>query len=169
VTVMHRAMWGALCVWLSLGATAAEGELRDLGSFGATCPVPPARPAVPERRVRLEPTSARVPERPGAALPIATARRTYTLAREWPPGAPELLAVVGTDPVSLAVVRALPARTPVLVVGGDAVATVSIQRACPVCVVSVSGAEGASALGIGAVPSVLRVVDGRAQVTEGPP
>jgi hypothetical protein len=157
------------CVTALLIAPAARAEVRDLGRYGPTCPVPDAPPSLSGMRVRVEPGLARIPGPVEPPMPIAPARRAYVLLGRWPAGAPPLVAFVGHDAASLAMVRALPAGTPVFVLpseGGTGLE--ALRQACTACRIGITGTAGARRLGIRAVPAVIRVVDGVAYVTEGP-
>ena len=161
---------GRLSAMLLLIATAAHAELRDLGRYGPTCPVPDAPPSRVGLLVRVDPALARVSGPVEPSMPIAPTRRTYRLPGRWPAGSPSIVAFVGQDAASLAMVQALPPGTPVFVLpstGGNGLA--ALRRACPACRIGVAGPAGARALGIEAVPAVVRVVDGVALVTEGAP
>jgi hypothetical protein len=157
--------------WLLLPATVGTAEVRDLGSFGATCPAPAGRAVpAPPRWIRVEPLRARVNGPADPPMPVATAPRTFVVPLRWPVGAPPILAVVGRDPASLAVVRTLPAGAPVLVVSSTGpVSMDALRDACPRCRIAPAGTSGARRLGILAVPAVIRVVDGVAHATEGTP
>jgi hypothetical protein len=152
-----------------LVATAGRAEVRDLGRFGSTCPVPdppPSRAVI----VRLEPGLARVTAPAEPLMPIAPAQRTYVLPGRWPAGAPPAVAFVGHDPASLAIVRALLPGTPVFVLPSEGGTRLeAFRRACPACQVGIGGTAGARRLGIRAVPAVVRAIDGVAHVTEGAP
>ena len=118
----------------------------------------------------MEPGLARVRGPVEPPMPIAPTRQTYVLPGRWPAGAPPLVAFVGHDAASLAVVRALPPGTPVFVLpseGGTGLE--AFRQACPACRTGIAGSAGARRLGIRAVPAVVRVVDGVAHVTEGVP
>ena len=149
-------------------ATAASAELRDLGNYGPTCPVPAFPPSRSGLRVRVEPGLARVPGPVERSMPLAPTRRTYVLPDRWPAGAPLIVAFVGRDAASLVIVRALPPGTPVFVLPSeDGTGLEPLRQACPACRIGIAGSEGARRLGIQAVPAVIRVVDGVAYVTEG--
>jgi hypothetical protein len=151
-------------------ATAGHAELRDLGRYGPTCPVPEAPPEHSTMRVRVEPGLARVPRPVEPPMPIALTRRTYVLPGRWPVGAPSIIAFVGQDAASLAALRALPAGTPVFVVPSEgATGLAALRQACPACRIGMAGPAGARRLGIQAVPAVIRAAGGMAHVTEGPP
>jgi hypothetical protein len=151
-------------------ATAAGAELRDLGNYGPTCPVPDAPPAHSTMRVRVEPGLARVPGPVEPPMPIAVTRRTYVLPGRWPRGAPPIVAFVGRDVASLAIVGTMPRGTPVFVLLSEGGIELKVFRqACPACSIGTAGSSGARALGIRAVPAVIRAVDGMAHVTEGLP
>jgi hypothetical protein len=159
-----------LGVMALLIATAARAEIRDLGRYGPTCPVPDTPPSLSGVRVRVEPGLARVRGPVESSMPIAPTRRAYLLPGRWPLGAPPIVAFVGHDPASLATVRALPPGTPVFVLpseGGTGLE--ALRQACPACRIGIAGTTGARRLGIRAVPAVVRVVDGAAHVTEGAP
>jgi hypothetical protein len=150
-------------------ATTARAELVDLGRYGPTCPVPDTRPSR-SVKVRLEPERARVGAPVEPPMPSALTRRTFVLPGRWPVGAPPLIAFVGQDAASLAMVRALPPGTPVFVLPSEGgMGLEALRQACPTCRIGVAGPAGARALGIQALPAVIRVVDGMAQVTEGVP
>jgi hypothetical protein len=152
-----------------LVATATRAEIRDLGRYGPTCPVPDAPPSRSGVRVRVEPDLARVRGLVEPPMPLASARQTYVLPGRWPAGAPPLVVFVGHDAASLAVVRALPPGTPVFVLSPDRGRGLeALRQACRACRIAVAGSGGARRLGIRAVPAVIRVVDGVAHVTEGP-
>lgn len=151
-------------------ATAADAEIRDLGRYGPTCPVPDAPPSRSGVRVRVEPGLARVRGPVEPPMPIAPTRQTYVLPGRWPAGAPSLVAFVGHDAAGPAIVRVLPAGTPVFVLpseGGTGLE--ALRQACPACRIGITGSAGARRLGIRAVPAVIRVVDGVTHVTEGLP
>ena len=153
-----------------LTATAVHAEIRDLGNYGPTCPVPDAPPSHSTRRVRVEPGLARVPGPVEPPMPIALTRRTYVLPARWPVGAPPIVAFVGQDVASLAIVGTMPRGTPVFVLPSeDGTELTVFRQACPACRIGTAGSSGARALGIRAVPAVIRAVDGVAHVTEGPP
>jgi hypothetical protein len=159
----------ALGVLALVIVTTARAELVDLGGYGPTCPVPAPRPTRPVT-MRVEPERARVRAPVEPPMPNALTRRTYVLAGLWPVGAPPIVAFVTQDAVSLAMVQALPPGTPVFVLpseGGNGLA--ALRQACPACRIGLAGPTGARALGIQAVPAVIRVVDGVAHVTEGAP
>jgi hypothetical protein len=153
-----------------LVATAARAEIQDLGPYGPTCPVPDAPPSRSGVTVRVEPGRARVRGPVEPPMPIAPTRRAYVLPGRWPPGTPPLVALVGHDAASLAIVRALPPGTPVFVLpseGGTGLE--ALRQACPACRIGIAGSAGARRLGIQRVPAVIRVVGGVAHVTEGAP
>jgi hypothetical protein len=80
------------------------------------------------------------------------------------------VAFVGRDPVSLALVRTLPAGTPIFLLPSDGAMPVeALQQACPGCRLGHAGTAAARQLGIRSLPAVIRVVDGVAWVTEGRP
>jgi hypothetical protein len=163
---------GRLVLAVVLAATTLAGatELADLGRFGPTCPVPEAPPVPSGARIRLQPARAGVAGRAEPPMPVATARRTYALPTRWPPGTPTVIAFVGRDPGSLAVVPTLPPGTPVFVLpSAGGIAVEAIRRACPACRLALAGAASARQLGVTAIPVVLRVRDGAAHATEGPP
>jgi hypothetical protein len=150
-------------------ATIAHADLVDLGRYGPTCPVPDSRPPR-SAKVRLEPGLARVGAPVEPSMLMAAARRTYVLAGHWPVGMPPIIAFVGQDAASLALVRALPPGTPVFVLPSEGgIGLDTLRRACPACRIGIAGPAGARALGIQAVPAVIRMVDGVVQVTEGAP
>ena len=155
---------------IMLAAPGVEADLRDVGTYGPTCPVPPTPSASSGVRVRIDPGLARVAAPPDAPMPVAVHRRIYALPVRWPAGTPPVVAFVGHDPGSLTVVRALPPGTPVYVVPSAGELELDVFRqACPACRVSVTGTAGVRRVGIQAVPAVVRVVEGVAQVTEGAP
>jgi hypothetical protein len=159
-----------VCVMAVSIATAARAELRDLGRYGPTCPVPDAPPSPPPVRVRVQPGLARVPAPVEPSMPIAWTQRTYVLPGRWPAGVPPAVAFVGHDAASLAALRALPAGTPVFVLPSEgAMGLEALRQACPTCRMGMAGTAGAWRLGIQAVPAVIRAADGVAHVTEGPP
>jgi hypothetical protein len=163
---------GRLVVALVLAATTVAGatEVADLGRFGPTCPVPEVLPVPSGARIRLQPARAGVAGPAEPWMPVATARRTFALPTRWPPGTPPLLSFVGRDPGSLAVVRTLPPGTPVFVLpSAGGIAVEEIRRVCPACRLALAGAASARQLGVAVVPVVLRVRDGSAEATEGPP
>jgi hypothetical protein len=165
-SVVGRWLLGVMAL---LVATAARAEIRDLGRYGPTCPVPDAPPSLSGVRARVEPGLARIPGPVEPPMPIAPTRRAYLLPGRWPLGAPPLVAFVGHDAASLAMVRALPAGTPVFVVPSeDGTGLEALRQACPACRIGIAGSAGARRLGIQRVPAVIRVVDGVAHVTEGP-
>jgi hypothetical protein len=103
-------------------------------------------------------------------MSVARGRGTYGVPVRWPAGAPPVVAFVGHDPGSLAVVRSLPPGTLVYVLPSEGKHDLeALREACPVCRFGVAGTAGARGLGIQAVPAVVRVVDGVAHVTEGGP
>jgi hypothetical protein len=103
-------------------------------------------------------------------MPVATARRTYALPTRWPPGTPPVIAFVGRDPGSLAVVQTLPPGTPVFVLpSAGGIAVEAIRQACPACRLAFAGAASARQLGVTVVPVVLRVRADAAEAAEGPP
>ena len=157
------------CVaWLI--APMAQADLRDLGTYGPTCPVSPSSSTTSHARLRIDPGLARVAAPPDAPMPVAVSRRTYVVPVRWPVGAPPVVAFVGRDTGSLAVVRALPPGTPVSVLPSEGDHDLeALRQACRGCRFSEMGTAGARRLGIQAVPAVVRVVDGLAQVTEGAP
>ena len=151
-------------------ATAARAELVDLGRYGPTCPVPASSFPSSGARLRIDPGLARVAVPPDAPMPVAAGRRTYVAPVRWPAGAPPLVAFVGHDAGSLAVVRGLPAGTPVYVLPSEGEHGLEVLRqACRACRLGVAGTAGARQLGIRAVPAVVRVVEGVVHVTEGVP
>ena len=153
-----------------LVAPRVEADLRDVGTYGATCPVSPASSATSHARLRIDPGLAHVAAPPDAPMAVARDRRTYRLPVRWPAGTPPVVAFVGHDPGSLAVVRALPPGTPVSVLPSEGDhGLAALREACRACRVEVTGTAGARRLGIQAVPAVVRVVEGVAQVTEGTP
>ncbi len=139
-----------------LVATATHAEIRDLGRYGPTCPVPDAPPSRSGVRVRVEPGLARIPPPVEPPMPIAGMRRAYILPGRWPAGAPPLAVFVGHDAAGPAISE------------GDTTVE-ALRQACPACRIGIAGSAGARRLGIHAVPAVIRVVDGVAHVTEGPP
>jgi hypothetical protein len=158
------------CVLALLATTTAGAEIRDLGRYGPTCPVPDPPPPRSGVRVRVEPGLARIPDPVEAPMPIAPTRRVYVLPGRWPAGAPPLVALVGQDAASLAIVRELPPGTPVFVLSPEGGMGLEVlRRVCPTCRIGIAGTAGARRLGIQALPAVVRVVDGVAQVTEGVP
>jgi hypothetical protein len=158
------------CVMALLVATATRAEIRDLGRYGPTCPVPDAPPSRSGVRVRVEPGLARVRGPVEPPMPLASTRQTYILPGRWPTAAPPLVVFVGHDAVSLAVVRALPPGTPVFVLPSEGgIGLEAFRQACPACRTDIAGSAGARRLGIQALPAVVRVVDGVAHVTEGVP
>jgi hypothetical protein len=151
-------------------ATAARAELVDLGRYGPTCRVPPPVSTSSGARFRIDPGLARVAVPPDAPLPIAAGRRSYVMPVRWPAGVPAVVAFVGHDAGSLAVVRGLPAGTPVYVLPSEGEHGLEVLRqACPACRFGVSGTAGARQLGIQAVPAIVRVINGVVHVTEGTP
>ena len=161
---------GWLSAMLLLIATAGHAELRDLGRYGPTCPVPDAPPSRVGLRVRVDPALARVSGPVEPSMPLTPTRRTYNLPGRWPAGAPSIVAFVGQDAASLATVRALPSGTPVFVLpSAGATGLAALRQACPACRIGMAGPAGARRLGIQAVPAVIRAADGVAHVTEGPP
>jgi hypothetical protein len=160
--------------WLSamslLIATAGHVELRDLGRYGPTCPVPDAPSSRVGLRVRVDPALARVSAPVEPSMPLAPTRRTYRLPGRWPAGAPSIIAFVGRDAASLATVRTLPSGTPVFVLPSEgATELAALRQACLACRIGMAGTAGARRLGIQAVPAVIRAAGGMAHVTEGPP
>jgi hypothetical protein len=159
-----------VCVMAVSIATAARAELRDLGRYGPTCPMPDAPSSRVGLRVRVDPALARVSAPVEPSMPLAPTRRTYRLPGRWPAGAPSIVAFVGQDAASLATVRTLPAGTPVFVLPPEgATGLAALRQACPGCRIGMAGPAGARRLGIQAVPAVIRAADGVAHVTEGPP
>jgi hypothetical protein len=103
-------------------------------------------------------------------MPVAATRRAYVVPVRWPAGAPPVVAFLGHDAASLAVVRSLPRGTPVFVLPSEGEHGLEALRlVCPACRLGVAGTAGARRLGIQAVPAVVRVVDGVAHATEGAP
>jgi hypothetical protein len=141
-----------------LGSWASAAEIRDLGTFGATCPAPvPAASPGAARRVRLDPARAQVDVPPEPSMPVATAPRTAALPVRWPPG-------------GVAVVRTLPAGTPVFVLPSEGGLPLdALRQACPGCRIEHAGSSSARRLGVRVVPAVIRVVDGVPRLTEGAP
>jgi hypothetical protein len=161
---------GWLSAMLLLIATAGHAELRDLGNYGPTCPMPDAPPSRVGLRVRVDPALARVPGPVEPSMPTAPTRRTYVLPSRWTAGAPSIVAFVGHDAASVAIVRALPPGTPVFVLPSDGgTGLEALRQACPGCRIGMAGTAGARRLGIQAVPAVIRAAGGMAHVTEGPP
>jgi hypothetical protein len=159
-----------LAVVLAATTVASATEIEDLGRFKPTCPVPKPPPVHTVARIRLEPARAGVAGPAELPMPVATARRTYALPTRWPPGTPPVIAFVGRDPGSLAVVQTLPSGTPVFVLpSAGGIAVEAIRRACPACRLALAGTASVRQLGVAAVPVVLRVRDGAAHATEGPP
>jgi hypothetical protein len=168
--VIGVVMRGLLNAIVLLTATAVQAELRDLGTYGPTCPLPDAPPSRVGLRVRVDPTLARVSGPVEPSMPIAPTRRTYRLPGRWPAGAPSIIAFVGQDAASLATVRTLPSGTPVFVLPSEGTTGLeALRQACPACRIGMAGTAGAQRLRIQALPSVIRAVDGVAHVTEGPP
>jgi hypothetical protein len=153
-----------------LVATATRAELKDLGTYGPTCPVP-APPTPPSgRKLRIEVPRARVAAPAELPMPVAPTRSAYAVPARWPAGAPPVVAFVGHDTASVLVVRSLPPGTPVFVLPSDGEHGLEALRlACPACRLGIAGTAGARRLGIRAVPAVVRVVNGVAHVTEGAP
>jgi hypothetical protein len=155
---------------LTMAATAAHAQVRDAGSFGPTCPVPadaaagsPARLTLPER-----PLGPSEPTAPGLPRASGVARRVVALRGAALPGVPAVIALVGTDPESLAVVRRLPRGSLVLVLPPAGAADLArVGQACPACRVGPGRAESARALGVLAYPAVLRVSGRTIEITEG--
>ncbi len=162
-----RAVVGVLSL---LVAPVTQANLRDLGTYGPTCPVP-ASPIPPSGvRLRIDPRLARVAAPAEPPMPVAVDRRAYVVRVRWPAGAPPVVAFVGHDTRSLAVVRSLPPGTPVYVLPSEGEHGVeALREACRVCRFGVTATAGARRLGVQAVPAVVRVVDGVVQVTEGAP
>jgi hypothetical protein len=103
-------------------------------------------------------------------MPVASGRRTYVAPISWPAGAPPVVAFVGHDAGSLAVVRGLPAGTLVYVLPSEGEHGLeALRQACRACQLGVTGTAGARQLGIQAVPAVVRVISGVAHITEGVP
>src|SRR5262249_53516193 len=146
------AIRSVLALGLLLGAATARAEFQDFGPYGPTCPLPPL-PAPPGgRRVRLDPLRARVAAPTEAPMPVATGRRTAALPIVWPPGAPPVIAFVGRDPISMAVLRTLPSGTPVFVLPSDGATPVdALQQACPGCRLGHAGTAAAQQLVIRAL------------------
>ncbi len=155
---------------VALVATAAHAHVRDVGTFGPTCPVPapasgggPARLALPAR-----PLGPPAPTAPGLPRATGVARRAVALRGTALPGTPAVVAVVGTDPESLAVVRRLPRGSVVLVLPPAGAADLAqVGRACLACLVWPGRADTAQALGVRAYPAVLRVSGRTIEITEG--
>jgi hypothetical protein len=155
---------------LALAATAAHAQVRDAGSFGPTCPVPAdvsggisARLTLPARP--LSPPAPTPPELPRA---IEITRRVVALRGTALPGTPTVVAVVGTDPESVAIVHRLPRGSLVLVLPPASAAELAqVGRACPTCLIAPGRTESALALGVRAYPAVLRVSGRIIQITEG--
>jgi len=168
--VIARAVRVVLGVLALLVAPVTQADLRDLGTYGPTCSVP-ASPIPPSGvRLRIDPRLAHVAAPAEAAMPVAPTRRAYVVPVRWPAGAPPVVAFVGHDAGSLAVVRSLPRGTPVYVLPSEGEHGLeTIRQACGACRVAVAGLAGARQLGIQAVPAVARVVDGVVHVTEGAP
>jgi hypothetical protein len=155
---------------LLLVAPAAQGDLRGLGNYGPTCPAPSSLLRSSGARLRIDPSLAWVMAARDAPMPVAPGRRAYVAPIPWPVGAPPIVAFVGHDPGSLAVVRGLPAGTPVYVLPSEGEhGREALGQACRACRFSVAGTAGARQLGIRAVPAVVRVVEGVVHVTEGVP
>jgi hypothetical protein len=118
-TVIARAVRVVLGVLALLVAPVTQADLRDLGPYGPTCPVP-ASPIPPSgARLRIDPRLARVAAPTEAAMPVALSRRAYVVPVRWPAGAPPVVAFVGHDAGSLAVVRSLPRGTPIYVLPSE--------------------------------------------------
>jgi hypothetical protein len=167
IGVVRRGLLSGMALLI---ATAGHAELRDLGRYGPTCPMPDAPSSRVGLRVRVDPALARVPGPVEPSMPLAPTRRTYRLPGRWPAGAPSIIAFVGQDAASLATVRTLPAGTPVFVLPPEgATGLAALRQACPGCRIGMAGPAGARRLGIQAVPAVIRAADGVAHVTEGPP
>ena len=139
-TVIARAVRVVLGVLALLVAPVTQADLRDLGTYGPTCPVP-ASPIPPSGvRLRIDPRLARVAAPAEAAMPVALGRRTYVVPVRWPAGAPPVVAFVGHDAGSLAVVRSLPPGTPVYVLPSEGEHGLeTIRQACRACRVAVAG------------------------------
>ena len=167
---MARALRFLLGAMMLLVTTATRAELRDLGTYGPTCPVP-APPTPPSgQKLRIEVPRARVAAPADLPMPVAPTRRAYAVPVRWPAGAPPVVAFVGHDTASVLVVRSLPPGTPVFVLPSDGEHELEALRlACPACRLGIAGTAGARRLGIRAVPAVVRVVSGVAHVTEGAP
>ena len=104
-------------------------------------------------------------------MPVALDRRTYVVPVRWPAGAPPVVAFVGHDARSLAVVRSLPRGTPVYVLPSEGEHGLeALRQACRACRFGGHGdSREPASLGIQAVPAVVRMVDGVVHVTEGAP
>ena len=158
---------GCVMVWV---APLAQADLRDLGTYGPTCPMPASALPPSGARHRIDPRLARVAVPPDAPMPVAAGRRTYVAPVRWPAGGPPLVAFVGHDAGSLAVVQGLPAGTPVYVLPSEGEHGLEVLRqACRACRLGVAGTAGARRLGVQAVPAVIRVIDSVVHVTEGAP
>ena len=168
--MIARAVRIVLGVLALLVPPVTQADLRDLGTYGPTCPVP-ASPIPPSGvRLRIDPRLARVAAPAETPMPVAPGQRTYIVPVRWPAGTPAIVAFVGHDARSLAVVRSLPPGTPVNVLPSEGEHGLeTIRQACGACRFAVTGLAGARQLGIQAVPAVARVVDGVVHVTEGAP
>jgi hypothetical protein len=168
--VTARALRLLLGGMMLLIATVTRAELRDLGTYGPTCPVPARIASPPGQTLRIEAGRARVAAPVEVPMPVAATRRAYVVPVRWPAGTLPVVAFVGHDAASLAVVRSLPPGTPVFVLPSDGEHGLEALRlACPACRLGIAGTAGARRLGIQAVPAVVRVVDGVPHVTEGAP
>lgn len=168
----RRGLGGLLAALGVLLAPAAGAQLRDAGTFGATCPAPPPVGPPTAGRLRLPPAGAPRPSPDGPGLPVAATvtRRVLAVPGGWPAGAPPAIALLGADAASLAVARALPAGAAVYVVPPARPALLAALRAaCPGCVVGPAGPGLARALGIRAVPAVVRRTGDTAELVEGAP
>jgi hypothetical protein len=103
-------------------------------------------------------------------MPVAVNRRAYVVPVRWPAGAPPVVAFIGHDTRSLAVVRSLPRGTPVYVLPSEGEHGLeALREACRGCRFGITGTAGAQRLGIQAVPAVVHMIDGVVHVTEGAP
>lgn len=158
-----------------LGIPPASAQLRDLGTFGPTCPIHTVPPASgPGVRLFLR---ERPPERVTVATRLAYApgirqRRILPSSLPWPTGAPTTLAFVGTDPASLQVVRSLAPGSGVYLVsmtGWQDVKTV--QGLCPTCLVQPGSDAAAALFRLTRYPALVQWTGWTGQelvVTEGP-
>lgn len=163
---------GAALLILAL-APAGHAQVRDLGTFGIICPVPPRAAPPAAVGLTLPQFSAAAPSlgrAPGLPLAVRRERREFARPGGWPAGAPRVVAVVGEDPGSDAVVRSLPAGAVVLVLPPARPETLArLRSACPGCVVGPSGAGAATALGVRAYPAVVRWTGAALEIVEGEP
>jgi hypothetical protein len=93
--MIARAVRVVLGVLALLVAPVTQADLRDLGTYGPTCPVPASRSHPPACVSGSTPDS-RVVARGGRDAGRAGSR-TYVVPVRWPAGAPPVVAFVGHD------------------------------------------------------------------------